>query len=168
MHSGCAVPLAVFSVLSGLQFAIAQDTSSPGGKASPSEIQIRVPTKLRIERTPRVFKVEVNRDSLESVQLTMSQGMVIGVKDELRVYPAGKPRPVLPHRVGATEGTDFNLGVDVLNAGDRNFPVPNKKYAVELTLTVFETDVHPRHMWRPWESKKYKPLLQRILVGSVD
>jgi hypothetical protein len=168
MHSGSLIPLAVFIFLSGLQFAIGQDTSSPARQAPKSEIQIRVPTKLRIERTPGVVKVEVNRDSLESVKLTIDEGMVIGVKDELRVYPAGKSRPALPQRSGVTEGTDFNLGVDSLNANDRNFPVPNKKYAVEMTLTVFETDLHPRHTWRPLESRKYKVLLQRTLVGSVD
>lgn len=168
MHNGSAVPVAVFIFLSGLQFATAQDTSSPARQAPRSEVQIRVPTRLRIERTPGVVKVEVSQDSPESVKLTIDTGMVIGVKDELRVYPADKSRPARPHRLGVTEGTDFNLGVDFLNAGDPNFPVPDKKYAVEVGLTVFETDLHPRHLWRPWKSSKYKVLLQRTLIGSLD
>jgi hypothetical protein len=105
---------------------------------------------------------------LSRSSLTIGQGMVVGYKSELRVYPAGKSRPALAQRSGVTEGTDFDSGDDILNAGDRNFPVLNKKYIIEMALTVFETDLHPRHMWQPWESKKYKALLRRTLVGSVE
>ena len=168
MHSGYVISLAVFIFLSGLPFGAAQNTSSPAHQAGKSEMQIRVPTKLRIERTPDVVKVKVDRDSLEPVKLTIDEGMVVGSKSELRVYPAGKPRPALAQRSGVTEGADFDSGDDILNAGERTFPVPNNKYIVEIALTFFETDLHPRHMWQPWASKKYKALLRRTLVGSVD
>jgi hypothetical protein len=168
MHSGSVVCLAVFIFLSGLPFGAAQNTSSPARQAGQNEIRISVPTRLRIERTPGVVTVKVDGDSLKPVKLTIDQGMVVGYKSELRVYPAGKSRPALAQRSGVTGGTDFDSGDDILNAGDRNFPLPNKKYIVEIALTFFETDVHPGHMWQPWESKKYKALLRRTLVGSVE
>jgi len=168
MHNGSVISLAVFIVVSGLPFGAAQNTSSPALQAGQSEILISVPTKLRIERTPGAVKVKVDRDSLGPVKLTIGQGMVVGYKSGLRVYPAGKSRPPRAQRSGVTEGTDFDSGDDFLNAGERNFPVPNKKYIVEMALTFFETDVQPRHMWQPWASKKYKALLRRTLVGSVE
>lgn len=168
MHGRSAVPLVVFIFLSGLPFGATQNASLPAHQARQSGIRIRVPTKLRIERTPGEVKVEIDRDSLESVKLTIEEGMVTGIKAELRVYPVGESRPAMADSVGIKSGIDFDLDVDFLNAGEPGFPVPNKKYTIEMALTFFETDVHPGHMWQPWDSTRYKALWQRTLVGSVE
>jgi hypothetical protein len=168
MHRRSAVSLAIFIFLSGLPFGANQKTSSLVHAAAKSEIRIRVPTKLRIERTPRAVEVSLERDSLVPVKLALDTGMETGFQDELRVYPAGKPRPAQAQRSGLTSGMEPEFGVDTLNAGEPNFPVPHKKYIVEVALTFFETDIPAGHMWSPQGSKRYKALWRRTLVRSIE
>lgn len=169
MDSRFVVSLAVFIFLSGFPFGAAQNTSSPAHQAGQKVIRIRIPTKLRIERiTPGEVDVQIDKHSFELVQVTIDQRMWVGSKSELRVYPAGKSRPALSHDgYGFTSGTNFDFGTAILNARDSSFPVPNKKYIIEVMLTFFETDIQPGHLWQPEGTKKYKALLHRTLVGSI-
>jgi hypothetical protein len=168
MRSVFLASLTAFVLLLTHVLGAAQDASSPSRQTRSSEIQVSVPTKLRIERSPGVVSVKVDQDSLESIKVTTDEGMVNGIKSELRVYPAGESRPPVPDRWGLKSGTDFDLGADRLNAKDPGFPVPRRKYVIEVVVTLFETDIQPHHMWRPLESKKYKVLWQRALVETIE
>jgi hypothetical protein len=168
MRSVFIAPLAAFVLFLAHVLGAAQDASSPLRQTRSSEIQIRVPTKLRIERSQSVVSVKVDQDSIESIKVTIDEGMVNGIKSELRVYPAGESRPPVPDRWGLKSGTDFDLGADRLNAKDPDFPVPRRKYMIEVALTLFETDIQPHRMWRPLESKKYKVLWQKTLVETIE
>lgn len=168
MRSVFVASLTAFVLFSAHVLGAAQDASSPARQPRSSEIQLRVPTELRIERSPGVVTVKVDQDSLESIKVTIDEGMVNGIKHELRVCPAGESRPPMPNGWGLKSGTDFDLGTTFLNAKDRDFPVPQRKYIIEVALTLFETDIQPRHMWRPLESEKYKVLWQRTLVETIE
>lgn len=167
MSSSIDASLVVFVLLSGCLFNMGQDTSSPAHQPRSSNLQVSVPTHLRIERTPDAVTVTIDRQTLESARLTVDEKMVTGVGSELRVYRANESRPATPNRLGVTEGTDFILGTDVLNANDRDFPVPQQKYIIEMVLTIFETDIPPRHQWQPSDGKQYKVLWHRTLTETV-
>ncbi len=142
----------------------------PITNANPSvrhPISVRVPTKLKIERTADTLSVQIDTNSFESTNLTIGTNMVTGVQVESFVYAVGEKRP----GVRFFEGLDFNffnLNSEVWHTKSGGIPFPGKKYVVEIDLVAFETDIPPQHEWMPQGSKNYKVLWRRTLKQTVD
>jgi hypothetical protein len=141
----------------------------PIADANPSirhSISVRVPTRLKVERTADTLSVTINTNSFESANLTVGTNMVTGVQSKIYVYPEGEPRPA--NGGFGLGGTDFNLGTIFRHTKQDGIPLPGKKYVVELDLILFETDIPPQHMWSPQGSKSYKVLWRRTLKQTVE
>jgi hypothetical protein len=144
--------------------------AAPRAGADPAirqRVSVRVPTRLKIERTTDMLSVGVdNQSSLEATNLRLDTNLVTGVKSELYVYPAGTARPAPANDRGCgglASGLDFNLGIHLLHMKPDGIPLPGIKYIVEMDLTMFETDIPGGHMWHPQSSKNYKELWRRTL-----
>ena len=131
---------------------------------------IRVPSKLKIERTTGMLSVAIDQTSLAATNLMVGTNMVTGVKSELYVYPVGKERPAPANDRGyggLVSGLDFNLGTWILHTKPDGIPLPGLKYVVEVELTAFETDIPGGHFWQPY-SMNYKVLWRRTLKQTVE
>jgi hypothetical protein len=176
--------LSLALVLSGGLFgcsAIAQSSAKPDQwqpfqiippmtNANPSirhPVSIRVPTKLKIERTPDTLSETIDTNSFESTNLMVGTNMMTGVESKIYVYPEGESRPA-NGGLGLSSGLDFNLGVVYWHTKQDGIPLPGKKYVVEIDLAAFETDIPPQHYWNPQGSKNYKVLWQRTLKQIVE
>ena len=105
---------------------------------SVTNVAIRVPTRLNVERTSNRISVTVdNRNYLECTNIVVQSGA--GQAFELYVYGVGQSRPLKPPLVwGYSGGTDFNLGTCYLYNWKDGVPVPGKSYVVDVDLAVFE------------------------------
>jgi hypothetical protein len=140
----------------------------PIADANPAvrhSIPIRVPTRLKIERTADTLSVEIDTNGFESTNLIVGANMVTGVESRLFVYPEGESRPA-NGGLGLSGGLDFNLGVSHWHTQQDRIPLPGKNYVVEMELTAFETDIPPQHDWDP-HGKNYRVLWQRTLKQTV-
>ncbi len=143
---------------------------APIADADPSirhPISVRVPTKLRIERTMGMLSVEIDTNSFESTNLMVGTNMVTGSDNCLYVYPFGAPRPSQA-KVESMSGIDCFIGGIFHETDLDGIPAPGKKYEVEADLTIFETDIPPQHMWCPSGGKKYKVLWRQTLKQTVE
>jgi hypothetical protein len=147
--------------------------------ADPSirhKVVLCLANKLRVTRTDTTLSIEFDIASLQEVPVTAGKNMVMGIKDELRVYALGSPRPDRAGRFGLSSSVDLctakqrargGSSADILNRNQGGIPVAGRKYIVEMDVTVFETDIPSQHMWRPQDSTKYKELWSRTLK-SID
>ena len=72
-------------VLCHAQFPILPPTAD----VDPSirhEVEVQMPTRLSVQRTPDSLTVSCDTASLENVKVTVGKKMSIGMKDEFRVY----------------------------------------------------------------------------------
>ena len=129
-------------------------------------ISVRVPTKLKSERTPEMLSVEIDTNSFESTNLMVGTNMVTGSDNCLYVYPIDAPRPSQA-KVESISGIDCLIGGVFHETDLDGIPVPGKKYVVEADLIIFETDIPPQHMWEPY-GKNYKVLWRRTLTQTVE
>ena len=146
-------------------------TLPPITNADPSirhSVSVRVPTRLKIERTADTLSVTIDTNSFESINLTVGTNMETGVQSDWYVYPVGEARPA-ERGVGFSGLLDFNLGgmVNYWHTEPDGIPLPGKKYVVEMDLAAFETDIPSQHMWSPY-GKNYKVLWRRTLKQTVE
>ena len=136
--------------------------------ADPSirhSISVRVPTRLKVERTTDMLSVSVDTNSFESTNLTVGTNMITGLQSEWFVYPVGEARPANGRR--GLSGLTFGVGTSFWHSKPDGIPQARKSYTVEMDFTAFETDVPPQHMWNP-QGKNYKILWQRTLKQTVE
>jgi len=141
----------------------------PITNADPSircPVSVRVPTKLKIERTSDTLSETIDTNSFESTNLMVGTNMVTGVEGKIYVYPEGESRPANGGD-SLSSGLDFNLGVDYWHTKQDGIPLPGKKYVVEIDLAAFETDIPPQHDWEPY-GKNYKVLWRRTLKQTIE
>jgi hypothetical protein len=136
--------------------------------AMRTTIQVQVPQRLNIVRSPGNVTVGVDPSSLVSTEVVVNGNLAIGVMKELRVYPANSPRPSNPDSVGVSSGTGFTSDTEFLNAQDRNFPVPGEPFVIEMDLKIFETPIPPQHMWYPMIGTNYRVLWQRTIRQTIE
>lgn len=134
-------------------------------------VEIPMPTRLSAQRTQKGLVVSYELASAKKVKITVGKSMSIGVKDELRVYAKGDPRPPRPNRIGYKGiressipllSDDFLSGATFFNSVPDGLPTPGKQYVIERDVTLFETDILPQHLWAP-ESGKYRVLWKKRL-----
>jgi hypothetical protein len=150
-------------VLSGGLFAysaIAQSSAKPDQwqpfqilppvtNANPSircPIAIRVPTKLKIERTSDTLSETIDANSFESTNLMVGTNMVTGVESKIYVYPEGESRSA-NSGLGLSSGLDFNLGVRYWHT------------------TPFQC--RGKNMWWKWIWPFSRPTFRRNMIGSL-
>jgi hypothetical protein len=151
----------------------------PIADADPSvrhKVVLCLPDKLRVTRTDTTLSIEFDMASLQKVPVIASKNMVMGIKDELRIYAVGSPRPDRAGNIRLSSSLDFctpeqrarsGSSTDILNRNQGGIPETGKKYIVEMEMTVFETDIPSQHMWQPQGSTKYRKLWSRTLK-SID
>jgi hypothetical protein len=131
----------------------------PIADADPSirhHVTLIVPTGFKIARDTKTLSVGLDPDTMRPIEITVGKKMVIGEREDDRIYEAGRPRPVNAGGVGLSSLNEDN-GEASLSTGATTFynrsqghiPEPGKTYVVEMKITVFETNLPPQHMWRP-------------------
>jgi len=127
---------------------------------------VRVPAALSLARALDALSVAVDPASLARTEVTADAGMVVGVEREVFVFPEGQPRPALGRR-GVVAGTDFAASTDTWNVLQDGVPAPGTRYAVEMQLTLFETDVPYANGWNP-HAGDYRALWSRTLRQAEE
>jgi hypothetical protein len=141
----------------------------PITNADPSirhSVSVRIPTKLKIERSADTLSVTIDTNGFDSTNLMVGANMITGVERRLFIYAEGDTKPT--NGSGGLEGgLTFNLGTGYWHAKSDNLPLPGKRYVVEMDLAVFETDIPAQHMWDPQGSKNCKVLWRQTLKQTV-
>jgi hypothetical protein len=110
-----------------------------------------------------------DRNSNESIWLTIDSAFVTAIRTELRIYPWDAPRPAQADATELNSGTDLaSIGDFFLNAGNRDFPPPHKQFTVEMDWTILETPIRPQHMWYPMIGTNYRVLWQRAIRQTIE
>jgi hypothetical protein len=128
-------------------------------------ISVRVPTKLKIERTTDMLSVTIDTNGFESTNLMVGTNVATGVQEKLFIYPAGELRPT-NSAYGAQGQLDFNLGGLFFHTERDGFPQPGKSYVVEMDLAAFEIDAPQNRRIFPW-STNCEIIWQRTLRQVV-
>jgi len=134
--------------------------------SGPHEMSVRVPAALSLARGLDTLSVSVDPSSLASTTVTVDADMVVGIESETVVFPVGQPPPASGRR-GFQSGADFTLGVDSWSASADGIPAPGTKYAAEMRVVLFETDVPPKHEWDP-HAGRFKALWTRTLQQAEE
>ena len=150
----------------------------PTRDADPSvrrTVEIQLPSRLNVDRTARSLFVSYDLASLQKVKVTLGAHLDIGVKEEIRVYPIGDPRPSQPHGVGYSSMKEstvissdvefFLKGTSIFNSAHDGIPMPGKQYRIEEDLTLFETDIPRQHIWNPESGESYRILWKKQLMA---
>jgi hypothetical protein len=143
----------------------------PIANADPSirhPISVKIPTRLKIERTADTLSVAIDTNSFESTNLLVGTNMATGIRSDWYVYPVGQARPA-KGGVGFSGLQDFDLRgiINYWHTQPDGIPQAGKSYVVEMDLTAFETDIPPQHMWDPHD-KNYRILWKRTLKQIVQ
>lgn len=131
----------IFLFIAGLALAVRAQQSSTAGPlfpvlpriadADPSvvhEVDARIPTTLKVARTPDTLSIAFDLKSPQTVKLMVGKNMITGVETDLRVYPEGAIRPPRPQGMGLSSGLDLGSGTDFLNAKRDGIPSPGKRF----------------------------------------
>ncbi|HEX3627041.1 MAG TPA: hypothetical protein VH280_16650 [Verrucomicrobiae bacterium] len=138
----------------------------PSADANPAichAVQIHVPVQLHATR--REDAIVIKTDELMATNLAVGSHVFTGTSTVLDIYCNGK-------RVTGTDSMSSKLADggydDTFRRGLYHVPEPGKKYTVIVTLTYFETDEPPQHMWEPREGNYYKVLCEQKFTLSVQ
>jgi hypothetical protein len=162
------LPLAVsiLAVLPGAACSRPAPSAPPGEDAGPREIAVRVPAALSIARSLDTLSVAADPAMLAATQVTVDGGMVVGFETDTLVFPLGRERPAAG-RHGLASGPAFDTGTSTWSTSVDKIPVPGTRYAVEMNVVLFETDVPPGHHWDP-HAGRYKALWTRTLRQAEE
>lgn len=138
----------------------------PIADADPSvrePVSVKVPTELVAER--RGDSVTVRFVDLEEWTVTVGRSMATGVRTEERIHHQGGS-----FRLGGGLSGGFGLDSDgmTLTCGHHGIPAAGEEFVVEKTITLFETDVPPQHMWQPSGGRHYRVLWTRTFEAAVE
>jgi hypothetical protein len=135
--------------------------------ADPSirtEKAFRLPARLQVKRTDQ--QMSFSFEDVGPIKVKVGKHMVTGLKQELRVYRAGKVVLSGYSSLESGPGDASSIGV-ILNRSVDKIPQRGEKYSIEVQLTLFETDIPPQHLWSP-ESGKYRVLWSRTLTEKAE
>jgi hypothetical protein len=127
---------------------------------------VRVPAALSVARALDTLSVAIDPASLGLMQVTAHAGTVIGIETDVFVFLQGQGRPVLERR-GARSSANFDMGSTTWNTDRDGVPEPGAKYAVEMQLVLFETDVPATPEWNP-RAGNFKTLWTRTLRQAEE
>jgi hypothetical protein len=132
------------------------------------EVEVPMPTRLRVQRTESRISISYDLASLRKVKVIVDAGKFIGIKDEMRAYAKSDVRPRSAGRVSYTSIEDqptssFLRSETFLNKVPDGIPTPGMSYVIERDISLFETDVPPQHMWDGIIGDRYRVLWERTL-----
>jgi hypothetical protein len=145
------------------------------GPSERHEIAIPMPTRLKIQRTRTRISDSFDLSSLRIVKVMVGQDMFVGLKDEIRIYSKGDARPQHAGSVSYASVTrsaispsqlDFLKSTNFLNEVGDHLRAPGNRYTTEHDISLFETDVHPQHMWNAEIGGNYRVLWQKTLKAE--
>jgi hypothetical protein len=129
-----------------------------------TEREFRLPASLQVKRTDE--QMSLSFDYVRAIKLKVGKDMVTGLKSELRVCRDGKLVVSGYHSLESGPAGKPSIGV-ILNRRIDKIPQAGERYTVEVQLTLFETDIPPRHLWSP-ESGKYRVLWTKTIKQKVE
>jgi hypothetical protein len=134
--------------------------------SGPRVQSVRVPAGLSLSRGLDTLSVSIDPASLADTEVTVDPGMLLGVESDTVVFPVGQ-QPAATGRKGYASGADFSLGTSTWTTRADGIPAPGTRYAAEMQLVLFETDVSSQHQWDP-HSGRYKALWKRTLRQAEE
>jgi hypothetical protein len=165
------------AVLFGAQAGPAFPEYPPTPDADPSTrhaVEVSIPARLSVQRAPSSLSVAYDLASLRNVTIMVGKKMIIGMKDEFRVYLEGDTRSV-PYRSSSEfevkqkdpaiplSNPNFLKSTEILSSDHDGIPAAGRRHVVEHDIILFETDIPAQHMWGPESSKNYRVLWEEKL-----
>ena len=145
--------------------------SPSSGAAGPREIAVRVPAGLRLARSLEALTVSIDPAMLATTHVTAGAGMVVGVETDTVIRPLGGADPpsrfAAPRRHALGPGTDFEAGAATWTEVADGIPEAGTRYAAEMEIVLFETDVPPRPGWDP-HAGRFRALWTRTLRQAEE
>lgn len=141
-------------------------SSSPTDGESARTVVVHVPAALRIARSLDTLSVEIDPASRADTDVTVDPGMFLGVESSTKVI-VPEHAQAAGERHGFASGPDIDLGTSTWNTAQDGIPQSDRRYVVEMTLVVFETDVAPAHHWDP-HAGRFKALLTRTIRQAEE
>lgn len=137
-------------------------------------VQLPMPIRLKVRRIQSQISESFDLASVRSVRIMVNEDMFIGLRDEVRAYRRGSPRPENPGRVSyasmdarsAPSETGFLKSTNLWNGAQDNIPLSGERYTIEHHLSIFETDVPPQHMWSGVIGGRFRVLWDRTLKAD--
>lgn len=139
------------------------------GQAVPPshEVSVLMPTRLKGVRSASRLAISYDLGGLKPIRVLLEDGMSLGMRDELRVYAQGDPRPEKPMGIGLNSvdtnhpGSTSHLKSTIYyNRSQGGIPAPGKTYLIEEDITLFQTGSPAGHMWDPMKGPNYEVLWQ--------
>jgi hypothetical protein len=142
--------------------------------ATRHPVQVSIPARLSVQRTPSSLSVAYDLASLRNVKIMEGEKMTMGMKDEFRVYLEGDTRPgpyrsLLEAEMKEKEpaiplsNPNFLKSTEILSSDHDGIPAAGGRYVVEHDIILFETDIPSQHMWSPESSRNYRVLWEEKL-----
>ncbi len=119
-----------------------------------------------VARSLDTLTAAIDPSSLAVTQVPSGERTFVGVEADTLVFEKGQRRPVA-ERHTVVPGAAFDLGTSAWNASPDGVPLRDKKYVVEMKLTLFETDRAPGRQWAPQEGK-YRALWSSTLRQAEE
>lgn len=160
---------ATSALLVGLAAACHRTARRSDVDAAPARsVVVHVPSALRIARGLDILSVEIDPASCADTDVRVEPGMVVGVESSTVVLAPGGAAPAAHgERHGLAPGPAFQVGTSTWTLGQDDIPRADRRYVVEMTLTLFETDVAPGPHWEP-HAGHFEALLTRTIRQSEE
>ncbi len=143
--------------------------SSEADASSARTVVVRVPSALRVARGLGTLSVEIDPASRADTDVRVDPGTSLGVEWSTEVLaPGGAGPEAHGERRGLSSRPDFSVETSTWNVGQDDIPRPDRRYVVEMTWTMFETDVAPGEHWDPHAGQHFKVLLTRTIRQSEE
>ena len=166
----CGIAICILEIV---LFSAAQIDAA--GPFERHEIAIPMPTRLKIQRTETRISDSFDLSSLRIVRVMVDRDMFVGMKDEIRIYSQGDARPQhagsfsyasITESAMSLSELEFLKSTNFLNQIEDGVPAPRKRYTIEHDISLFETAVHPQHMWNAEIGGDYRVLWQKTLKAD--
>ena len=126
--------------------AEARGVFPPKDPAARGAFMAVVPVALEVSRSGENLTVSFDARQKQMLMLAAGQGMLKGIKSEMRFYPKGTERPSQPDG-----GLSLSSSVESIFTQNQETKITVRlgtSYVVEEDLTIFETDVPTQHIGR--------------------
>lgn len=127
-------------------------------------VQVQVPVRLHASYYSGQY-IEIETDELGLTNLTVGTNMATGTEYRTEVFQGGR----LLNLGGCLLQNGFANGGyhEYWSLNSANSLKPDENVAVEIKMTMFETDEPAQHMWSPPSGKKYQVLYEQTFKLAV-
>jgi hypothetical protein len=123
-----------------------------------------VPADLRIKR--EADSLTVFSDGVVTTDVTVGKNMITGVICDPKVFRHGELLSLGGSMLqsGFLENGEYT---ELYRRAVNGIPRPGENYAVEVTITIFETDLPAQHFWQPRAGQLYQTLWSRTFRAET-